>query len=251
MNPLADALEELIALGVEGPALVAAMRRLECATYTDRMKTLEEAVAETARLADEQLQKANARRAKDAERKRVQRTSADVLGNPGTSADVQGSRPHVVNTLSSSLRSEEVGGGGVGERERDPSPDDWPEGGARQHAEILVQTVASAWLDPCKSPDLVTTSGRLAAWKRDGASWEHDVLPVVTGLCANRRARVSSWKFFDQAIARSISDNRAALEIPEASRVVPFRGQGPPNDFAAQQAAVRAEARRRVLEDGQ
>jgi hypothetical protein len=91
----------------------------------------------------------------------------------------------------------------------------------------------------------VTTRGRLAAWKRDGASWEHDVLPVVTGLCAGRRSRIASWKFFDQAIARSIADNRAALEIPEAGRV---RATGPPGGLAAQIGAEWAEARRRVLE---
>jgi hypothetical protein len=145
-----------------------------------------------------------------------------------------------------SLRSEElVVGGGVVGRERASQADDWPEGRASDHAEQLVAAVASPWLDPNKSPDLVTTRGRVAAWKRDGASWEHDVLPVVTGLCANRRARISSWKFFDAAISRSIADNRAALQIPEA-RVIPLRPGG--ESFADRNAADIAEARRRLLE---
>lgn len=156
-----------------------------------------------------------------------------------------GERPQVVIPSLPSLRSEELGGGGGDAGERvSASPDDWPSGKASDHADLLIATVASPWLDPCKSPDLVTTRGRVAAWKRDGASWEHDVLPVVTGLCANRRARISSWKFFDQAVSRSIAENRAALEIPEAAG---RRQTGPPS-WVDQLSAVNAEARRRVLE---
>lgn len=158
-----------------------------------------------------------------------------------------GAGAQVVIPFSSSLRSEELGGGGGGgAREADqPNPDDWPAGNASAHAELLIQAVASPWLDPQKSPDLVTTRGRIAAWKRDGASWEHDVLAVVIGLCANRRAKVSSWKFFDAAVSRSIADNRAALEIPEASG---RRQTGPPS-WVDQIAATNAEARRRVLSE--
>ena len=191
------------------------------------------------------------RRAKDAARKRKPPVdSTEIRGNPRNDVESAKPPPHVgagapvVTPFSSSLRSEEVGGGGV-ERERAvPSSDDWPEGRASDHADQLVALVASPWLDPSKSPDLVTTRGRVAAWKRDGASWEHDVLPVVTGLCANRRSKISTWKFFDDAVARSIAENRAALEIPEACG---RRQTGPPG-WVDQIAAVNAEARRRVLE---
>jgi uncharacterized protein YdaU (DUF1376 family) len=105
-------------------------------------------------------------------------------------------------------------GGGVGARE--PEADDWPPGKATDHARLLVLQVASPWLDPSKSPGLVTTEGRLHAWRRDGATWEHDVVPVVTALSAGRNGQISTWKFFDHAIARSIAANRAALEIPAA-----------------------------------
>lgn len=95
---------------------------------------------------------------------------------------------------------------------------DWPEGDSTAHAKRLFEMVGSSFLDPNRSSALITTVGRLAAWRRDGASWEHDVVPVVTGLCAGRRSPVSSWNFFNEAIARSISDNRQALTIPEAHR---------------------------------
>ncbi len=106
------------------------------------------------------------------------------------------------------------------------SSDDWPKLKGRQtHAEILAETVASPWLAPSKSPGLVETAGRLAAWKRDGASWQHDVVPVVTALCVKAGKRIGTWKYFDASIAQSIADNRAALAIPEA-RVVPLRPGG-------------------------
>jgi hypothetical protein len=125
---------------------------------------------------------------------------------------------------------------------RAPVEDDWPEGAASSHAKRLVADVASPWLDPHKQLALNTTEGRLAAWRAAGASWEHDVVPVVTALCAKQRSLIASWKFFDQAIARSISDNRAALEIPAHQP----RATGPPS-LTDRIAAEHAEARRRAL----
>lgn len=175
-------------------------------------------------------------------RKRDRIRKAEVRGSPTNSADNGGqaadrggigrkpadttpARTHVRDISPRLVISGDVGGGGGEARER--ASDDWPEGKARDHAKLLVETVASPRLDPSKSPGLVTTMGRLEAWKRDGASWEHDVVPVVTALCAKQRGPVSTWKFFDQAIARSIADNRAALEIPEADARP--RAQGPPS----------------------
>jgi len=112
--------------------------------------------------------------------------------------------------------------------------DDWPDGKARDHAELICAEMASPWLDQAKSPDLVTTTGQIAAWKRDGASWEHDVLPLIRGRLMNRRKPVTTWKFFTDAIAETIAANRAALAIPEAGTVIPIRpGTGPPS-FQAQ-----------------
>ncbi|HEY1071491.1 helix-turn-helix domain-containing protein [Brevundimonas sp.] len=98
---------------------------------------------------------------------------------------------------------------------------DWPEGDARHHAELLSRAAKTIRLDPSRQPGLTTTLGRLAAWRRDGASWEHDVLPVVTTIAAKPGQPISSWKFFDAPIAQSIADNRQALNIPEARHAAP------------------------------
>lgn len=226
-------LRDLLASGLDFDAALIAAERFEQRALA----------AETARAAE--------RKAKDAARqaaKRERDRHAESRGQPVTARDSRGPSPRagacaqVVTPFSSSLRSEEVGGGG-GECAGAIS-DDWPNGKATDHAALIVAHTASPRLDPSKSPGLVTTTGRLVAWRRDGASWEHDVLPVVASICAKQKSPVSTWKFFDQAIARSIADNRAALEIPEAGAP---RATGPPNDFAARDAAIRAEARRRVL----
>lgn len=199
------------------------------------------------------------RRASDAARKAAQRerghvTSRDVRVTPRDSAGPSphvGERAQVVTPSLPSLRSEEVGGGGVDARVPAIIPvDDWPAGNADAHAKLLVAEVNSPWLDPNKSPDLVTTRGRVAAWRRDGASWEFDVLPVVTGLCANRRGKVASWKYFDDAIARSIADNRAALDIPEAGTVVRLHATGPPRTIDEKSSASWDYALRKIAEDG-
>lgn len=94
--------------------------------------------------------------------------------------------------------------------------DDWPEGDARTWAADLARQCQTVMLDPARQPGLATTMGQLAAWKRDGASWRFDVVPVVTTLAQKARRPIASWKFFSPAIAQSIADNRAALSIPEA-----------------------------------
>lgn len=160
-----------------------------------------------------------------------------------------GERTQVVTPSLPSLRSEELAVVGECASER-VSVDDWPTGKASDHADLLIATVASPWLDPSKSQDLVTTRGRVAAWKRDGASWEHDVLPVVTGLVAKRRARIGTWKFFDAAISQSIADNRAALEIPEAGTVIRMHATGPPRTIDEKSSASWDYAMKRIAEDG-
>lgn len=133
-------------------------------------------------------------------------------------------------------------GGGV-EARASAEENDWPEVDA---AARLVEAVASPWLDPNKSQGLVTTAGRLTAWRREGASWRRDVVPIVQALCADRRQPVASWKFFDAAVARSIADGRAALEIPSAGEG--RRATGPPMSLTDRIAAEHAESRRMALE---
>lgn len=99
----------------------------------------------------------------------------------------------------------------------DPAmPSDWPTGDARRHAEILVQEAATVFLDPTRQPGLATTTGRIHAWRRAGASWHHDVLPVVVSIAQKQRRPIATWKFFDGAVAQALADNQAALRLPES-----------------------------------
>lgn len=108
------------------------------------------------------------------------------------------------------------------------SVSDWPDATGGNLASRLCEEVASHRLDWSKTPDLLTTSTRLAAWRRDGASWEFDVVPVVTALARRSGRPITSWKFFDAAIAQSIADNRQALTIPEARHASQAHDQLPP-----------------------
>ena len=178
----------------------------------------------------------DARRAKDRERQAKHRAKkADGNGDNVTSRDITSKDVNPVSERDLTCERARVrdisprlviSGSAVAvvERERD-SETDWPAGSAKDHAKLLVELAGSPWLDPTKSLDLVTTTGLIAGWKREGASWEHDVKPVVLGLTAKRRARIGSWKFFSGAVAQQIADNRAALAIPEA-QVVPLRPGG-------------------------
>lgn len=108
------------------------------------------------------------------------------------------------------------------------SVSDWPDDAGGKLAGRLCEEVGSPRLDWSKTPDLLTTSTRLAAWRRDGASWEFDVVPVVTALARRPGRPITSWKFFDSAIAQSIADNAAALKIPEARHASQAHEQLPP-----------------------
>lgn len=96
----------------------------------------------------------------------------------------------------------------------DASADDWPAGDAGEHAKLLCAAAESYRLDPNREPGLVTSRGRLAAWRRDGASWQFDVVPTVTEIVRKRGPPIHVWTYFDGAIGQSIANNRKALEIP-------------------------------------
>lgn len=118
--------------------------------------------------------------------------------------------------------------------------EDWPK--VSKLAEHLASLIESPLLDPQKSHGLVS-AGRLLAWKAAGASWEHDVLPIVGGLSRKARGRINAWGYFDDAISQSIADNRRALEIPAA------RATGPPSlaSYTDRMAADHAESKRLAL----
>lgn len=134
-------------------------------------------------------------------------------------------------------------GGGVGDaRERDEPTNDWPEGDL---AELLIAAADSPWLDRQKSLTLITSAGRIEAWRRRGASWVRHILPVVTTLAKTHGQPISSWQFFEPAIGRAVKASRTDMDLPDT--IVPFRGTGPPS-ITDRIASERAEARRRVLE---
>jgi hypothetical protein len=226
---LAAVLDALEAAGVDAATVIKAVRAHEDRRQADDAEKRAKAAAKKRR------QRAEDEAKRAAVSPDVAGTNGDKAGHAGTAGDGGGqsgtkdAAAPVHTRGENNLSRLEVTGfvGGVGEtREPDQQTDDWPKGDAVQHVKLLVAHVASPWLDPQKSPDLITTRARLAAWKRDGASWVHDVLPTIEGLCANRRSAVSSWKFFDAAMGRAIAENRRALEIPEA---VPRQaGRDPP-----------------------
>lgn len=119
---------------------------------------------------------------------------------------------------------------------------DWPEGDL---VKALVAEVASPRLDPAKSPGLITSAGRISAWRHAGAPWAEVVVPVVRGLCAGIAGPISSWKFFDAAVARALADSRRGLEVPKPGEVVPFRPAM--QSLGERVGAENEEARRRAL----
>lgn len=90
-------------------------------------------------------------------------------------------------------------------------PDDWPSGDLLN---VTVAAVGSPWLDPTKSPGLVTSAGRLAAWRREHLSWEHDVVPVLKAVAARAAKPIGSWKFFDGPMAEALAALNNPLERP-------------------------------------
>lgn len=121
---------------------------------------------------------------------------------------------------------------------RENAEDDWPEGKSLDHARALCDAVGAAGkLDTARSPGLIQSLGRLAAWRREGASWEHDVIPTVTALAQKAKGTVSTWTYFDAAIGESIAANRRALDIPEHTDVQRTDTGRPQNPHDARRAA--------------
>jgi hypothetical protein len=89
--------------------------------------------------------------------------------------------------------------------------DDWPAGEAKDWGALACTEADSKRLDP----DKVTGLGRFNIWRRDGASWVHDVLPSILAVTAKAKQPISNWSYFEGAICASIAENRRALTIPE------------------------------------
>lgn len=121
-------------------------------------------------------------------------------------------------------KDKDIGGEGLGARGREDGspgsaapepPGDWPEVGEKL-VDLAAGEVGSAMLDPARTPGLLTSSGRFAAWKRAGASWREDVIPALQVLTAAAVEPIRSWSYFDSAIARSVSARSRPLEVGEA-----------------------------------
>lgn len=89
--------------------------------------------------------------------------------------------------------------------------DDWPDGSSQDHADRLCDEANTVHLDKSREGGLTVSAGRLHAWRRDGASWERDVRPVVLGIAARAKAPIKTWAYFDRAVAEAKANNNRAL----------------------------------------
>lgn len=89
--------------------------------------------------------------------------------------------------------------------------DDWPDGSAQDHADRLCAEANTVHLDKSREGGLTVSAGRIHAWRRDGASWERDVRPVVLGIAGRAKAPIKTWAYFDRAVAEAKANNNRAM----------------------------------------
>ena len=160
--------------------------------------------------------------------KKVQKTSAGENINENNENDPNlalAKTGHLLRNQNQNQnqKDKDIGGEGLGARGREDGslgsqapepPTDWPAVG--ENLAALAAREISAMLDPARTPGLVTTAARMAAWKRAGASWREDVIPALQVLTAAATEPIKSWAYFDGAIARSVSARSRPLEVGEA-----------------------------------
>jgi len=217
MSALADLVRRMAAAGASAEAIALAVEAVESATETTASDGPKRSKAAL------RTERWRARKASQTVTDRHSVTSQEASQEPSQSV----TNRHTVTPLarvkdnpSTSLVTGYVVVDDV-EGRASERVDDWPEGSAARHAAILFETCQSPRLDPDKSAGLITSRGRLVAWRRDGASWQHDVLPVIGEIVRKRGPPVSTWTYFDKPIAQSIANNRRALEIPEHDQSQP------------------------------
>ncbi len=218
---------------------------LQASDIAELCRVIEDSQAEQAPKVDVAAEK---RRAYDRERKRLKNHSTGIPpeNSTGNSAEIPPETTHLARVRDITPNSEISGLAVVVEvSASDCATNDWPLG---DPAKALIEAIASPRLDPSKSQGLITTAGRLAAWKREGASWQFDVLPVIQAALRKTGPPIGTWKYFDAAIAQSISDNRQALKIPEAhERHHPDQRPSPREEsLRANYAGAMAAVNRRV-----
>lgn len=137
------------------------------------------------------------------ETRKYQDKQADAAGKPRKNNDIgqpefSQPEPHP--------KPEAVDGGVVG------AGDDWP---TTDHVKILVSAAKSPWLDNQKSLGLNTSATTILAWKRAGAEWDRDVVPIITAIARAHHEPIGNWQFFNKPVLRSLAQARQVLALPE------------------------------------
>ena len=101
--------------------------------------------------------------------------------------------------------------GGVVET-REAVSADWPDAAPMA---VLVALANSPFLDPTKSPGLITTSGEIVRWRQAGCSWDQDVVPTIQGETAKGRSPFRSWAYFTAAVLRQRDRRLTDLPSPQ------------------------------------
>ena len=80
---------------------------------------------------------------------------------------------------------------------------------------MIMQAIANAVNHPALDPDkhhrLITTAGRIGAWKRAGADDEM-IVATIKAVLKTRPATegaIRTWAYFDEPIRRAIADAKA------------------------------------------
>lgn len=127
---------------------------------------------------------------------------------PNENNDLQ--KPHAGVRAGASKPEPEPEEEGADDRVRDVV-DDWPDGSDQDHADSLCAEANTVHLDKSRESGLTVSAGRIHAWRRDGASWERDVRPVVLSIAGRAKAPIKTWAYFDRAVAEAKANNNRAL----------------------------------------
>lgn len=91
--------------------------------------------------------------------------------------------------------------------------DDWPDLTPLDQAALLCRLVGrSGSLDVARDGGLVQSVFYFPKWRKRGASWEGDVVPVVTALTQRNARPIRTWSYFDQAIAEATAARTAPVK---------------------------------------
>lgn len=139
------------------------------------------------------------RRKADADRQARKRERERHVTSRDVTVTVSSRDARVVNTTSSSLRSEEGYDTTPQARERDLVAE--------------MQEAAGPALDDTSPATHMPSEVR--AWLDSGADFDLDVLPTIRARCSNRKPRsVRSWAYFTQAVTDARDRRLSGLPLP-------------------------------------